>query len=174
MISHFNSNLGATLFIFTQPNAKLQSRATQTIYATHATKKCQLSMFIYGRQTCTHVTKCHCLFLLLKSWMFLLIIIINLSAGFFFVFARVHWCFCQSFIFNWIFRHGVNTPVNTAMVFFVKVIDKSNKQFNSPIAAIFPILLVQENERLYNISDPQALEAKFLGDQQTWEVFQWG
>jgi len=34
-------------------------------------------------------------------------------------------------------KHGINTPVNTAMVFFVK-----------------------------------ALEAKFLGDRQTWEVFQ--
>merc|ERR1719391_1773211 len=34
-------------------------------------------------------------------------------------------------------KHGINTPVNTAMVFFVK-----------------------------------ALEAKFLGDKQNWEIFQ--
>ena len=41
-------------------------------------------------------------------------------------------------LINWIFRHGINTPVNTAMVFFVKVIKAFwNHSYNSNLPPLY-------------------------------------
>ena len=79
MISHFNSNLGATLFYFHSAQCKITIQGNSDNIRNSRNNKNANYPFPYMD---VHVTKCHCLFLPLNSWMFLVIIIINLSAGF--------------------------------------------------------------------------------------------